>query len=102
MTVRVTGDLAARLFAVAVPSLTRGCGVTDIHLASWNTVSKRYGLKSLGQTSESPSNPTEAIATLFGNGQAIGLGSIEPGNSGGRCDASNAADWVHGVLLSPN
>src|SRR5579872_2647138 len=80
MTIRVTGFFAASLVAIATPSLAQNYRVTDLGAVLGDTVSKGYSVNDLGQASGSSSNPTGAIATLFSNGQAISLGTLEPGD----------------------
>jgi hypothetical protein len=47
-------------------------------LGRWpDVVSAGYGLNGAGQAAGTSSNPSAAIDTLFSNGQAIGLGTLE-------------------------
>ena len=80
MTLHMRGLLAASLVASAAPSLAQTYRVTDLGAVSGDSVSKAYSLNDLGQAAGSSSSPSGAIATLFSNGQAINLGTLEPGD----------------------
>ncbi|HWX20703.1 MAG TPA: hypothetical protein VN578_12460 [Candidatus Binatia bacterium] len=73
----------AGLFAVALMASTgqapaQSYNITDLGAVAGETVSGGYGLNGSGQAAGVSSNPNGAIATLFSNGKAINLGTLEP------------------------
>jgi probable HAF family extracellular repeat protein len=74
----LAGLLIVALMASAVSPGAQSYSITDLGAVSGQKVSKGYGLNNLGQAAGSSSNPSGAIATLFSNGKAINLGTLEP------------------------
>jgi probable HAF family extracellular repeat protein len=80
MTPPLNAFLAAGLMTLALPSWAQTYRVTDLGAASGESVSKGYSLNDIGQAAGSSSNPSGAVATLFSSGEAIRLGTLEPGD----------------------
>ncbi len=74
----LAGLFAAAVMASPAAAPAQTYNVTDLGAVSGQKVSKAYGLNALGQAAGSSSNPSGAIATLFSNGKAINLGTLEP------------------------
>ena len=72
--------MAAGLVTLAVPSLAQTYRVTDLGAVPGESVGKGYSLNGIGQAAGSSSNPSGAVATLFSSGEAIRLGTLEPGD----------------------
>jgi probable HAF family extracellular repeat protein len=72
------GFLTLALVSGTTPLLAQTYNITDLGAVSGQTVSVAYGLGDLGQASGVSENPSGAIATLFSDGKAINLGTLEP------------------------
>ena len=80
MTNHVSISLACGLIAVVSASTAQTYSIKDLGAVSGQSVSKGYSLNDLGQASGISSSPSGDIATLFTNGQAMDLGTLEPGD----------------------
>jgi probable HAF family extracellular repeat protein len=69
---------AAVLIASTGQSPAQSYNITDLGAVAGQKVSGGYGLNGLGQAAGVSSNPNGDIATLFSNGKAISLGTLEP------------------------
>jgi probable HAF family extracellular repeat protein len=94
MTLRLTGLLAAIFVAAAGQSLAQTYRLTDLGAVRGELVSKGYSLNDLGQAAGTSSNPSGAIATLFSGGQAISLGTLEPGDPAIATGINKSAEVV--------
>lgn len=74
----LAGLFVVALMAGIVSAGAQSYNITDLGAVSGQRVSKGHGLNDLGQAAGSSSNPNGAIATLFSNGKAINLGTLEP------------------------
>src|ERR1039457_5603456 len=72
------GLFAIALLAATTASQAQNYNITDLGAVPGEKVSKGYGLNDLGQAAGVSENPHGAIATLFSNGKASSLGTLEP------------------------
>ena len=72
------GLFAIALMAATTVSTAQNYNITDLGAVPGEKVSKGYALNDLGQATGVSETPYGAIATLFSNGKAISLGTLEP------------------------
>jgi probable HAF family extracellular repeat protein len=72
------GFLAIALMAATAASRAQNYNITDLGAVLGQNVSKGYALNDLGQAAGVSETPYGAIATLFSNGKASSLGTLEP------------------------
>src|SRR6267143_892546 len=75
---RLAGFLAIALWASTARLPAQSYNVADLGAVARQKVSKGYALNNLGQAAGVSETPYGAIATLFSNGKAINLGTLEP------------------------
>jgi probable HAF family extracellular repeat protein len=78
MKLRWAGFFAIALLASTARLPAQSYNLTDLGAVPGEKVSGGYGVNDLGQAAGVSSNPNGAIATLFSNGKAINLGTLEP------------------------
>lgn len=69
---------AIALLTGAAPSQAQTYTLKDLGAAPGESVSVGYGLNEMGQAAGTSSAPSGAMATLFSNGLATNLGTLEP------------------------
>ena len=72
------GLFAIALLAATAASPAQNYNITDLGAVPGQAVSKGYAVNDLGQATGVSENPHGAIATLFSNGKASSLGTLEP------------------------
>src|ERR1022692_4312225 len=83
------GLFAIAQLAAAAVSTAQNYNITDLGAVPGQAVSKGYALNDLGQAAGISETPSGAIATLFSNGKASRIGTLEP-LPGGYEDATIA------------
>src|ERR1035441_6225487 len=78
MRTRLAGLCAIGLMAGASHLPAQSYNVADLGAVAGEKVSAGYGLNGLGQAAGVSSSPKGDIATVFANGGAINLGTLEP------------------------
>jgi probable HAF family extracellular repeat protein len=78
MTLRLAAFFATALVTSTFPSPAQNYNITDLGAVAGEGVSAGYGLNGSGQAAGVSSGPSGAIATLFSNGLAVNLGTLEP------------------------
>src|ERR1017187_6476698 len=90
------GLFAIALMAATTVSTAQNYNITDLGAVPGQKVSKGYALNDLGQAAGVSENPSGAIATLFSNGKALSLGTLEPGFDAAIATAINGSGQVVG------
>ncbi len=80
MKTRSAGLAVIALIAAMTPSAAQTYNIVDLGAVPGQSVSGGYGLNYLGQACGVSSSPSGDIATLFSNGSAINLGTLEAGD----------------------
>lgn len=74
---RLAGFFGIALMAATAASRAQNYNITDLGAVPGQKVSKGYALNALGQAAGVSETPYGAIATLFSNGKASSLGTLE-------------------------
>jgi hypothetical protein len=94
MKTRLAGIFAVAFLTGTSQSPAQTYTVTDLGTVPRDHVSAGYGLNGVGQAAGTSSNPSGAIATLFSNGQAINLGTLEPNDVSVATAVNGSAEVV--------
>jgi probable HAF family extracellular repeat protein len=92
----LAGFFAIALLASTARLPAQNYNIADLGAVPGQKVSKGYALNDLGQAAGVSENPSGAIATLFSNGKALSLGTLEPGFDAAIATAINGSGQVVG------
>jgi probable HAF family extracellular repeat protein len=90
----LAGTCAIVILANIIQSQAQSYALADLGAVPPDVVSGGYGLNGVGQAAGVSSNPSAAIPTLFSDGQAVNLGTLEPNDVSVATAINGSAELV--------